>query len=254
MSRGSDRGSMTILTCPGCGRGGLRIPDGKRGKVTCPTCGAEWFHPEQIELSEITFRCARSGAHFTVILSRRSPLHRFAIEKIRRFVPATGSKPGQSAPATSNSVVNLEARSQRLLGPRGWLTRISARFVAPSSALEMSNAAPPAPLVDQHDAREYNWSGYSCPYCGAPSFLRCSDRHLVCDGGTETRNGRLFYRCFCGAAGYIEGRIETFHDRRQSFEPAATPKQSEPTGRARSGHSAVTVLPDQQGKGPPAKR
>src|SRR5450432_4182710 len=65
---------MAILTCPGCGRGGLRVPDGKRGKVTCPTCGAEWFHPEEIELSEVMFRCARSGAHFAIILSRCSPL------------------------------------------------------------------------------------------------------------------------------------------------------------------------------------
>ena len=43
---------LAVLHCPGCGRGGLRVPDGKRGKVTCPRCGAEWFYPETIELNE----------------------------------------------------------------------------------------------------------------------------------------------------------------------------------------------------------
>ena len=248
---------MAILSCPGCGRGGLRVPDGRRGKVTCPTCRAEWFHPEEIELSEVTFRCAKSGAHFTVILSRRSPLHKFAIEEIRRPVAAAGSNPGQSASVTSNSVVNPETASVRLRRPRGWLLRISDRFAAPSSLLQKSNGASPADSVspvDLYDASEYNWSGFSCPYCGASSFVRCSGGHLVCDGATEMRNNRRFYRCFCGTAGYIEGRIESFHDRRQSFEPAAAPKESEPTGRISSGHSAVTALAKPQGKGPPAKR
>ncbi len=36
---------MTILSCPGCARK-LRVPDNKRGTVTCPLCGSEWFHPE----------------------------------------------------------------------------------------------------------------------------------------------------------------------------------------------------------------
>jgi hypothetical protein len=68
------------------------------------------------------------------------------------------------------------------------------------------------------------------------------------------RNNRRFHRCFCGQAGYIEGRIESFHDRRQSFEPTATPKQSQPTGRMTRKHPAATALPSPQGKGSPAKR
>jgi len=36
---------LAILYCPGCARK-LRIPDNKRGRVTCPLCGSEWFHPE----------------------------------------------------------------------------------------------------------------------------------------------------------------------------------------------------------------
>jgi predicted RNA-binding Zn-ribbon protein involved in translation (DUF1610 family)/uncharacterized Zn finger protein (UPF0148 family) len=248
---------MAILTCPGCGRGGLRVPDGKRGKVTCPTCGAEWFHPEQIELSEVAFRCAKSGAHFAVILSRKSPLHKFAIEKIRRPVAAAESSSGQSTPVTSKSVVNSEPASLRLRGPRGWLARLTDRFIAPSSPQETSNGVSPANSVssiDRHDAGEYNWSGFSCPYCGDTSFVRCSRGHLACQGTTELRNGRRFHRCFCGGAGYIEGSIESFHDRRQSFEPDVTPKQSEPMGWLTSGYSAATALPAPQGKGPPAMR
>ncbi len=36
---------LAILSCPGCARK-LRVPDNKRGTVTCPLCGSEWFHPE----------------------------------------------------------------------------------------------------------------------------------------------------------------------------------------------------------------
>ena len=74
---------MAILTCPGCDRGGLRVPDGRRGKVTCPFCGAEWFHPPTVELSEVEFRCAKSGARFVLQMSRRSPLHKFVIQGIK---------------------------------------------------------------------------------------------------------------------------------------------------------------------------
>jgi hypothetical protein len=74
---------VAILTCPGCDRGGLRVPDGRRGKVTCPFCGAEWFHPPTIELSEVEFRCAKSGARFVVQMSRRSPLHKFIVQGIK---------------------------------------------------------------------------------------------------------------------------------------------------------------------------
>jgi predicted RNA-binding Zn-ribbon protein involved in translation (DUF1610 family) len=247
---------MPILSCPGCARGGLRVPDGKRGKVTCPTCGAEWFYPEEIELSEVSFRCARSGAHFSVILSRRSKQHPFVIEKIRRPMPAAESPLGQSAPVTSKSMVDPESASMRL---RGSLTRLLDRFVGSSSPPAMSSGGSSSPVEsvspgDQHDAGDYNWSGFSCPYCGDVSFVRCSGGHLVCQGTTEVRNDRRFHRCFCGGAGYIEGRIESFHDRRQSFERAATPKRSEPIGGVTSEQPAATALPAPQGKGSIAKR
>jgi hypothetical protein len=68
------------------------------------------------------------------------------------------------------------------------------------------------------------------------------------------RNNRRFHRCFCGHAGYIEGSIRSFHDQRQSFELAATSKQSEPTGPMTREHSAAMLLPSPERKGPPAKR
>jgi len=81
---------MPILSCPGCAHR-LRVPDNKRGTVTCPLCGSEWFHPEVIELSSVEFRCSANGAKFTVIGSRRSPLHKFTVQKVEKAVPkATG--------------------------------------------------------------------------------------------------------------------------------------------------------------------
>src|SRR2546430_6639045 len=74
---------LAILSCPGCGRGGLRVPDGRRGKVTCPSCGAQWFHPETVESSEVEFRCSKTGARFTAIASRRSPLHQFVLKETK---------------------------------------------------------------------------------------------------------------------------------------------------------------------------
>src|SRR6266480_2972548 len=49
--------ALAILSCPGCSHR-LRVPDNKRGTVTCPLCGSEWFHPEVIELSSVEFRCS----------------------------------------------------------------------------------------------------------------------------------------------------------------------------------------------------
>ena len=39
---------MAILSCRGCDKR-LRIPDNKRGRVICPLCGTQWFHPEAVE-------------------------------------------------------------------------------------------------------------------------------------------------------------------------------------------------------------
>ena len=84
---------MAILDCLGCGRGGLRVPDGRRGKVTCPRCGAEWFFPESLEVSEIEFRCAASGSRFVVALTRRSPLHKFVIQAVKHVPRPAAERP-----------------------------------------------------------------------------------------------------------------------------------------------------------------
>jgi hypothetical protein len=44
---------MTIVTCKVCS-GRLRIPDDKRGTVTCP-CGTSWFHSASIKDSDAEF-------------------------------------------------------------------------------------------------------------------------------------------------------------------------------------------------------
>jgi hypothetical protein len=104
---------LAIISCPGCGRGGLRIPDGRRGKVTCPTCGAEWLYPETVEINELEFRCAHSGARFIVQLARRSPLHKFVIQGVRD-APGPTSKASNEAASDS---ISTEANSEMAMIP-----------------------------------------------------------------------------------------------------------------------------------------
>ena len=114
---------MAILDCLGCGRGGLRVPDGRRGKVTCPRCGAEWFFPESLEVSEIEFRCAASGSRFVVALTRRSPLHKFVIQAVKHVPrPAAerpsandAASPSQQLSAPDTDDARLPSRAKRWL-------------------------------------------------------------------------------------------------------------------------------------------
>jgi hypothetical protein len=82
-----------------------------------------------------------------------------------------------------------------------WLSRIVGRKAgaAPSTpSINVRKSAPsssiPGPVVDEtdlpaatYDVNEYNWNGFSCPYCHAASFISCSGGHLVCDGSTENK-------------------------------------------------------------------
>lgn len=103
------------------------------------------------------------------------------------------------------------------------------RIIGTSSGLKLSIPTPPtAASKDQvtgatvsaatHNADEYNWSGFSCPYCNASSFVSCSGGHLACDGSAELRNGRRFHQCFCGHAGFITGAMKTLESKRLSVE------------------------------------
>jgi hypothetical protein len=252
---------LAIVICPG-GSHKLRIPDGKRGTVTCPLCGAEWFHPEAIELSDVEFRCSMSGARFNVVSSRRSPLHKFVIQKITKPAPEVR----QPADAESLSVAQqlaLEtgARSLPLPSPRagGWLSRltgrkpVSSRSVPPPGASE-DRQADTTPPVAAHSMDEYNWSGFSCPYCSAAGFVSCSGGHLACDGTAKLRDGRRFHQCFCGQAGFISGTIKTVESRRLSVEADVGSRSEgpEPTKTATSRSDVALLAPTQSS--PPAKR
>jgi hypothetical protein len=79
---------VAILTCPGCGRGRLRVPDGRRGTVTCLTCKAEWFYPERVEVSEVEFRCSASGALYCCFIEAiAEPVHHLS-DQTCAFPPA----------------------------------------------------------------------------------------------------------------------------------------------------------------------
>jgi hypothetical protein len=209
---------LAILTCPGCGRDGLRIPDGRRGKVTCPRCGAEWFYPESIELSEVEFRCSQSGARFVVQLSRRSPLHKFVVQGIKNAPPRSSKASEETVRAPQREALESStAPTRELTRPKsgGWLAHLFAKAAGagPTNSrraiIPDREATSPTPASVHHDATEYNWASFLCPYCNASSFVQCRGGHLACDGTAEMRSRRRFHQCFCGNARFIEGIIKT---------------------------------------------
>lgn len=228
---------MAILNCPGCGRGGLRVPDGRRGRVTCPSCGAEWFYPEALEVSDVEFRCAHSGARFLVQFSRRSPLHHFVIQGVKQ-APSRESKAPKN-PAQSPSEERLPSAvgsAPELPRPKSTnlLTRLFGRFPevvasTPSGPAAKSIAQADGqklPTPSTHDAKEYNWSSFFCPYCNAAGFVRCHAGHFACDGTVEIRSGRRFHQCFCGSAGFIEGVIKTIEANERVIDVASSSQVS----------------------------
>jgi hypothetical protein len=220
--------TLAILTCPGCGRGGLRVPDGRRGKVTCPRCGAEWFYPETIELSEVEFRCSQTGARFIVQLTRRSPLHKFVVQGIKNAPPRQPVKEEAAEPPKSETVGNQGAALNRLSGPNPgrWLASMFETAGLPGAISrsttiveQATTSAMPKPL--SYDANKYNWASFFCPYCNASGFIKCGAGHLVCDSTVELRNGRRFHQCFCANAGFIAGTIKTIEANQHTFERVA---------------------------------
>jgi hypothetical protein len=160
--------ALAIQSCHGCGHK-LRIPDGKRGTVTCPLCGAQWFHPKTIELSDVEFRCSKSGARFNVISPRKSPLHKFAVQQIERAQPGTKSP----LMTESNSSSKRPARNPSKAGGR--LARIAGRKTdvipsVPPADLREDQTVSATTAVAMHDANEYNWSGFCCAVrCARPA-------------------------------------------------------------------------------------
>ena len=252
---------LAIVICPGCSHK-LRIPDGKRGTVTSPRCGAEWFYPETVELSDVEFRCSvKNGARFNVILSRRSPLHKFVIQKITSAAPEPQrASEANTASASPQPALDPAVSSLALAGPkvRGWLARTLGRNTdvspvqAPSaSVLKREDTTIP---IATHDIGEYNWSGFSCPYCSASSFVSGGCGHLACDGSVKLKEGRRFYQCFCGHAGFLTGTIKTVGSRRLSVEADADSQNTatwEP--QPQSSRSTDMALPPPSRR-PPVKR
>jgi transcription elongation factor Elf1 len=238
-------------------------PDGRRGKVTCPTCGAEWFHPDTIELSDVEFRCSMSGARFNVISSRRSPLHKLVIQKINKATSGA-SRPAEPHPLSSSQLPSLNAGAPPvpLIAPTvgGWLARIVGRKSelvpsTPSAAVPTDQTTRATVSGATHNADEYNWTGFSCPYCNASSFVSCSGGHLSCDGTAEVRNGRRFHQCFCGNAAFISDTpMKTLESKRLSVDrEEVSPKPPMPDPQQQNSKSAdVTLLPPTRGT--PAKR
>jgi hypothetical protein len=228
---------LAILSCPGCSQK-LRVPDSRRGTVTCPRCGSEWFHPETIELSDVEFRCSKSGARFNLLSSRRSPLHKFVIQAtnkgaLKTHAPQT--EPPSSSPQLAAKAAPALPGAGRKIG--GWLVGIiggktanlPATATDPVEGSDRSSLAKPG--AASYDADEYNWNGFSCPYCNASSFVSCAGGHLTCDGTVQIRKDGLFHQCFCGHAAFIVGTIKTLESKRLSVEAEAGSSTAERSGR-----------------------
>jgi transcription elongation factor Elf1 len=251
---------MAIVSCQGCDRS-LRVPDGKRGTITCPSCGASWFHPEMVELSEVEFRCSWSGARFNVISSRRSPLHKFVIQQIKKQ-GGSGPPNAQHEPSTTISAHAISGKTSKVLlsapGARGWLAQVFGRKtnlthpVPPPKS--QKDDLPRAAKVTTQDPNDYNWAGFYCPYCNATSFVSCTGGHLACDGQTEMRNGGRFHQCSCGAAGLITGAMKSITDKRLSVE-AQSPARKQSADHAAIDENPIdTSLPPPSTRRAPAKR
>ena len=212
------------------------------------------------EVSEVEFRCSQSGARFVIQLSRRSPLHKFVIQRIKNAPPRPGSRTGEAPPTSPNEA--LESRSTRkrqLSGPKssGWLANLFGKVPDSEQAAlgQVANAEPahrfkpPAPT--KRDADEYNWASFFCPYCNASSFVHCRGGHFVCDGTVEIRNERRFHQCFCGNAGFIEGTIKTIEANQSTLEiepDAAKPATQEGKATMKA-QTAATLLTTTKGNG-----
>ena len=251
--------TLPILSCPGCHHR-LRVPDHKRGTATCPLCGSEWFHPEIIELSRVEFRCSASGAKFDVVSSRRSPLHKFTVQRVEKTVPAAASPLKTDAPRQplENHGPRPSPPALPPAGPRSWLARIvglnTYRVVSPPKSDEPDDRTATAAIsATTSDADEYNWSGFSCPYCSAIGFVACQGGHLSCKGTVQVRSGRDFHQCFCGHAGIISGTIKTFKNERLAVEPRAETSNPPAGDRQRETHGHAVVLPS-PARPVPAKR
>jgi transcription elongation factor Elf1 len=251
---------LAIVICPGCSHK-LRIPDGKRGTVTCRLCGAEWFHPNTLELSDVEFRCSMSGARFNVISSRRSPLHKFVIQKIQKPVPEpTRSSEADPPPAEQQPSFEAVTPSLTLAAPQKvgrWLAGIMGRKADGISSQPPASVPKDRPVnttapIATHSIDEYNWSGFSCPYCNASSFVSCAGGHLACDGTAKLRDGRRFHQCFCGQAGFITETIKTLESKRLSVE-ANVGSPAEPPQSPSSISTDIALSPPPDGR-PLAKR
>jgi hypothetical protein len=186
-----------------------------------------------------------SGARFNVISSRRSPLHKLVIQKIKKAVPESKRSPEADPPSPAQQTAfEASAPSLPLAAPGfgGWLSRIVGRktdgftSIPPASVSKEKLADTTAPIAT-HNIDEYNWSGFSCPYCSASGFVSCAGGHLACDGTAKLRDGRRFHQCFCGHAGFITGTIKTLESKRLSVE-AEVASPNPPGCGARAGQAS----------------
>ena len=195
-----------------------------------------------------------SGARFNVISSRRSPLHKFVVQKITKATTGVNRSHEAEPPSSSQRpLLKPIPPSLPLAAPRvgGWLARIMGRKAPvvpsmPPTAMPKDQAIGTTTPVATYNIDEYNWSGFPCPYCHASNFVSCAGGHLACDGTAELRDGQRFHQCFCGHAAVITGTIKTLKSKRLSMEAKAgspNPPGAEHQGLSRKPADAALPPP-----------
>jgi hypothetical protein len=181
-------------------------------------------------------------------MSRRSPGHKFVIQGIKDapLQPRKAAEPKRGPDSNAPSGASVSTPHLPPVKSRNWLEKL---FTKPtwvpdsrSSAADTSDSMVHSTAgAVHHDATEFNWASFFCPYCKASSFIQCSGGHLACDGTVQIRDGRRFHQCYCGSAGFIEGSIKTIEAEQHTFR--VEPKMSNASGEKYEGSGAGAELP-----------
>jgi hypothetical protein len=219
---------MAVQKCPHCGER-VWVPDRESQLLAkCPTCGRE-FDPPIVEVSDIDFKCTRTGQPFVVRLTRSDPDAQFTIadytfpekpEKtgvlaglLRVWLsdPSPGGRgllnpPPSTVTSASTSLVDDLAKGLSSLGfDAGRLDRFRRKAKA---SLE--------PELIVRSADLYNWAGFNCPCCKSDRLVgRCDCGFFGCQGTAEVRPEGRHWRCSCGWNGVLSGSIKTVEEKRK---------------------------------------
>ncbi len=203
---------MSIQACPRCSST-VNVPDGLgQLRITCPNCKGQWYHPPKTEVSDLDFKCSRTGQPFIVRLSRSRPDVRFTIESIVAYDPVDLKK----RRAALKTQLLVESLPDREGGPsltmlagahvKGWLIDVADQSAARVKGEIGKVLRQVTGLGDgefetvTRSTDDYSWHGFTCPSCSNGAVVlscgKCGS--FGCQGTYEDRPGGMYWRCGCG--------------------------------------------------------